>query len=114
MSSNDWRERVVHIIDAAASIQQFMDGLTEEEFVADRRTVSAVAYQITIIGEASNHVPPEVRDQHPEVPWSDMRAMRNLLAHHYFRLDASVLWDTATNDIPPLLPLLRGLLKTDA
>jgi uncharacterized protein with HEPN domain len=97
------------MIDAATDIGHFIEEMTYERFIAGRLISSAVAYQITIIGEASIHVPSAVRDRHPEVPWLDMRAMRNLLAHHYFRLDRSVLWDTATVDIPALIPALQSL-----
>ena len=113
VSPSRWCDRVQHIIDAATDIGNFIEGMTYERFVANRIVTSAVAYQITIIGEASMHIPPAVRDRYPEVPWLDMRAMRNLLAHHYFRLDRSVLWDTATVDIPALIPLMQGLADAE-
>ncbi len=113
MSPERWRDRAQHIIDASTAIQRLLEGKTEADFVVDALVTSAVAYQITIIGEATGHIPPEIRDRHPEVPWPEMRAMRNLLAHRYFRLDAGILWDTAVNDVPPLVPLLQHLLETE-
>ncbi len=81
MSPERWRDRINHILEAVRNIQQFVAGTSVERFVNDPMVVSAVAYQITVIGEASGHVPHTIRVQHPDIPWAEMRAMRNLLAH---------------------------------
>lgn len=64
--------------------------------------VAAILYQVTIIGEAARHLPDRWKDKVPEVPWSEVVAMRNVLVHEYFRVDAEVLWQTVRADIPQL------------
>ena len=44
-----------------------------------------------IIGEAANHIPDDVQDAHPDVPWLVMRAMRNRVVHVYFDVDPGIL-----------------------
>jgi uncharacterized protein with HEPN domain len=75
--------------------------------------VRAAAYEIGIIGEAARHVPPEVRRRHPEIPWEQMRQIRNIVVHEYFRLDVGILWQTITENLPPLLPLLQKILEQE-
>ena len=39
-----------------------------------------------------------------------MRALRNRLVHAYFSVDSRIVWDTIQEELPPLIPLLEGLL----
>jgi uncharacterized protein with HEPN domain len=58
--------------------------MTYEAFTADRKTVDAVIRNLIVIGEAAGRVPDDVALVHPEIPWKDMRDMRNLVIHEYF------------------------------
>lgn len=48
---------------------------------------------------------------HPDIPWKDMRDMRNFVIHEYFGVSDKILWDTLQRDLAPLLLLLKPLLK---
>ncbi len=111
MPHSDWRQRIHEILSAIESIETYVAGMDRDAFLADERTVDSVAYRLLVIGEAANHVPETVRSQHPEVPWKRMRDMRNVLAHEYFGVDASVIWGTLQMDLPRLVDLLRALLE---
>jgi uncharacterized protein with HEPN domain len=63
-----------------------------------------------IIGEAANQIPEEVEEKYITIPWTLMRAMRNCIAHVYFKVDGKLMWDTIQNDLPPLIPELEKLL----
>jgi uncharacterized protein with HEPN domain len=67
---------------------------------------------LEIAGEAANALPQTFRDEHHEIPWDDVRAMRNILAHAYFRVDHDIVWKTATVFGPRLLAYLRREMKT--
>jgi uncharacterized protein with HEPN domain len=47
----------------------------------------------------------------PSVPWASVVAMRHRLVHAYFDIDRTILWKTATEEIPPLLSVLQAALK---
>jgi uncharacterized protein with HEPN domain len=111
VSSREWRHRVEDILDAIQEIQSFVDGMTVEQFRADAKTLKAIAADLMIIGEAVNHIPDNVQESHPGIPWPVMRAMRNRLIHVYFDIDPDILWDTVHNDLPPLVQPLRILLN---
>jgi uncharacterized protein with HEPN domain len=111
VSSRDWKQRVQDILDAIIAIQTYTEGLTFESFAADRRTIDAVMHNITVIGEAANHVPNDVVAACPAVPWDKMRAIRNVVVHMYFGVRKEILWQTVREDLPPLVPRLEGLLS---
>lgn len=54
---------------------------------------------------------PEFANTHPQIPWRNMRGMRNRIAHGYFDIDQDVVWDTVQTALPPLRVALQGLEK---
>ena len=56
-------------------------------------------------------IPDNIGENFPNIPWASMRAMRNRLVHVYFSVDTHLLWDTVRNDLPPLIPLLKKVLR---
>jgi uncharacterized protein with HEPN domain len=113
MSTRSWYGRFQDIVDAIDEIGRFVAGMSRDQFCADSRTISAVSYQFVIIGEAARHVPEEAQVKHPAVPWAKVKAMRNVIAHEYERVDCAILWETAVHDLPSLLPSLRHPLEQD-
>ena len=113
--TKDVRVYLAHILESIDKIERFTaDG--RDRFLRDPMVHDAVVRNLEIIGEAARNTPDEVTHAHPEIPWEKMRGIRNLLAHEYFGVDVSIVWLTATADLPPLVPLLRAILgeRTDA
>jgi uncharacterized protein with HEPN domain len=82
--SREWENRIRDVLALITEIQEFTSGVTFEEFQNDRKTVSAVLYDLAIIGEAVRNIPPELEAANPEIPWMDVRGMRNIVIHEYF------------------------------
>lgn len=108
-----WRFRLRHIIEAVERIQRYVEGMSLEEFLADSKTADAVLRNLEVIGEAARLVPEEITARYHQVPWSDMRAMRNVVAHEYDRVNLPTIWDAIQQDLPPLVPLLRQVLEQE-
>ena len=106
MPHRDWLFRITDILTATSTVESYVKGMSYEDFIADRKTVDAVIRNLIIIGEASSRIPEEISLNHPEVPWNDMRAMRNFVVHEYFGVSDKILWDTVQTDLPPLKPAL--------
>jgi uncharacterized protein with HEPN domain len=107
----EWRVRLVDMIEAAERALGYVQGLTFEQFAADPRTVDAVSYAIVVVGEAAKAVQDTAAKVAPEIPWADIRGMRNKVAHKYFGVDLRVLWQTVRVDLPPLLATLKALVS---
>jgi len=70
----------------------------------------ALTKSIEIIGEAANHVDIDTREKFFDIPWNDIIGMRNRLVHGYYDIDLDRVWDTITDDLPPLIDELQGLI----
>lgn len=106
-----WNLRIEDMLDAIAKIQRYTDGMTFEEFCKDEKTIDAVLHNIELIGEAAGHVSEEIRTRYPAFPWAEMRGMRNILAHAYFRVSLPIVWQAAVVELPPLVPLLQEIYE---
>ena len=111
--SRQWRFRLHHIIEALEKIHNYVDGMSMEGFLADSRTSDAILRNLEIIGEAARLVPDNITSRHHQIPWDDMRAVRNVVAHEYDRVNLRTVWDTIHSDLPPLVPLLLQLLEQE-
>ena len=95
-------DRLHHIDECIEHINDYLNRKSFEDMKADIMCYHAVVYNIMIIGEAANLLTKEFRDKHPEVPWRDIVDMRNALVHGYITTNATLIWDTYTNDLPLL------------
>ena len=111
MPPRSWKIRIDDILAATSAVRRYVEGYDLGSFRADSRTCDAVLHNLQVIGEAAKHVPPEVRERHPEVPWQDMADMRNVLSHEYFGVDLEVVWRTATEDLPTLPNALEAVRR---
>jgi uncharacterized protein with HEPN domain len=84
-----------------------------ETFETDRSAQQAVAYNLAVLGEAARALSPELRERHPQMPWRDVIAQRNLVVHEYHRLDLESLWATATVDVPQLDDQLADIERAE-
>ena len=85
-------------------------GVSKDEFLKDRRTQQAVVLNLMTIGEAAARIVNECKEfaaAHPEIPWAQMRGMRNRMVHGYFDVDLNIVWDTVQSSLPELDSQLR-------
>ncbi len=111
MSSRDWLHWVNDILEAIHDVVNYTKDSDFESFNKDRRTLQAVVYCFILIGEAVGHIPEEIQNKYPEIPWEKMRGMRNFLVHEYPWMSPRIVWETATKDLPPLLKPLRQITE---
>jgi len=85
----------------------------EEAFQSDELVQTWIVHHLQLIGEACRALAPAFRDQHPEVPWSQIIGMRHILVHHYFGIDTSAVWTAATRDLPELKAQITAMLAQE-
>ncbi|MFL5302822.1 MAG: DUF86 domain-containing protein, partial [Anaeromyxobacteraceae bacterium] len=98
-ATRDWRLYADDILESCGRIRRAVAGMSLEAFRADELRRDAVARNIEIIGEAAKHIPDSVAAGAPEIPWRNVRGMRDILAHGYFGVSVDILWATATTKI---------------
>jgi uncharacterized protein with HEPN domain len=109
------RERLylLDILAATRDIERFVHDVEREAFLANSEKQSAVAFQFSVIGEAVFHVTDALKHRYPEVAWIQARDLRNLIAHRYFAIDWTIIWDTATISVPLLRQQISTILAAE-
>jgi uncharacterized protein with HEPN domain len=108
----DYLEHIAEAIERATSYLQPLKDLAALQ--QNRQVQDAVVRNIEIIGEAASNIQkmdPRFAADHPELPWIEMRGMRNKVIHNYFDVDWEVIWNTIKVDLPRLKNQIDVLLK---
>jgi uncharacterized protein with HEPN domain len=108
----DYLEHIAEAIQRTTGYLQSVPNL--EAFRKNPQVQDAVIRNIEIIGEAVNKInstAPDFIQQHPELPWAQMRGMRNVAIHEYFFVDFDIVWTTVRDDFPKLKQQIDALLK---
>ena len=109
---NDRDRRILeHILRHCEEIIETVDrfDFSKENFKHDHVFYNACSMALFQIGELSKRMSEKFKNSHTEVPWAEMRGMRNLFAHEYESTDKELLWETITNDIPKLNKQLQEI-----
>ncbi|MBD2159397.1 DUF86 domain-containing protein [Limnothrix sp. FACHB-1083] len=112
MPSRSIQQRLQDILTAAQEIQLFTRDVDRQTFEQDLRTIRAVLYNFAIIGEAAASLLPDIEISHPEVPWKDLRGLRNIAIHEYFRVNLDMVWETIIHDLPFLIDQIQKIQRT--
>jgi len=106
----DDRERLLDILEAIERIEKYA-AQGQETFERDELVQTWIVHHLQIIGEASRTLSADLKDQHPEVPWSKIIGMRNILVHDYFGIDVDVVWSVVERDLPDLKRQIEARLQ---
>jgi uncharacterized protein with HEPN domain len=72
-----------------------------------------VIRRIEVIGEAARRISEQTQAKYPQLPWSAMISMRNVMIHDYDTIDLTVVWDTVQRDLPPLIAELEKIVPPE-
>lgn len=115
MAMSDSRdiENINYILSYCKLIEDCIDrfGNSYEIFESDKIYRAAVSLFELQIGEHSIRLSNELKEKYNEIHWADIRNMRNLLAHHYYKHEPQILWDTAIVDVPELRKFCEARLS---
>ena len=109
-----------HLLLACDRILQYTSGIAQDRFIADTLVQDAVLRNIEILGEATRNLMeclPDLQAKYPQIPWIDIYAMRNRVAHGYFFINLELVWTVATLNVPELrqqIAAVLGELQGDA
>ena len=109
--TREWRFRIQDMIEFSEKVLSYTEGMDQDAFIVDALTYDATLRNLELIGEAATHIPSEVREAHPDIPWRAIVGTRNRLAHSYLSISDNIIWTIIQDAIPKLLPGLQDLLK---
>jgi uncharacterized protein with HEPN domain len=97
--------------DECQHVELFISGRAEDALQSDLLFRYALIHAIQIIGEAASHVSVETRQTHTDIAWEDIIGMRHWLVHGYNRIDLTIVWKTAIQNVPQLAEQLAIILN---
>ena len=95
-------QRIEHMIETADSLLQFSANLTLVEYAASLEKQYAVKFAFVMLGEDAARISDDIQNKYPDIPWRNIKGLRNIVAHAYNKTDDEIIWGTVTNDIEPL------------
>ena len=101
------------ILESINHIQRFLDGVSEEKFYKNVEKQDAVLRRLEIIGEAVKHLPEEIREDHPDIPWRQIAGMRDIIIHEYFGITLEMVWIVASEDILDLKRKVEEIMESN-
>jgi len=105
----DQKERILDMLEAIENIERYaVKG--REAFERDELIQTWVVHHLKIIGEAASRLGSVLRARHPEVPWLQIVAMRNLIVYEYFGIDLEEVWQVVERDLPELKQQLNRIV----
>jgi uncharacterized protein with HEPN domain len=111
MSPRNWKIRISDILECIEHITTYTQDMTQSEFQADQKTIDAVLRNLEIIGEAARHIPEAITRKYPDIPWEEMRAIRNIVIHEYFGVNLNIIWHTTQVNLPSIVDKLEEILE---
>ena len=106
-----WRWRLFDLTAALDRMFEVTAPLTLDTFRREEWIQDAVLLGLVRLGETTKYVPQSVQDRTPQIPWAELRDIRNLIAHDYFSIDPALIWHTVREELPALRPLLQALAE---
>jgi len=97
------------MVEDSEKAERFLKGVGLAELQQDDEKALAVIRALEVIGEAAKRIPQSIRDPYPQIPWSKIIGMRNLVIHEHFGVDLEVAWKTVREDLPPLRGAVAGI-----
>lgn len=111
MPPREFRHALDDMLEALDGIERATVGKSLGDYSSDWLLKHGVQRGIEIISEASRALPQEVRDERPEVPWPQVRAIGNVLRHDYHGLSDQIIWSVVTDELPRLRLAVEALKR---
>ena len=103
-------DRLRDLIRSASLAEGHARGLDANTLADSDGRRDAVLFRLMIVCEAASHLPFELQTLEPEIPWADIRGMRNYIVHSYWQIDFGIVIDTIQNDLGVLRAAAERLM----
>lgn len=91
-------------------VETYTKELKAEQFLDDKKTITACAFTVSQIGELSKEITNDTKTKYSNIPWKSIKGMRNKIVHDYENVDLSVLWGTIRDSLPELKVELKKII----
>lgn len=99
------------IMESIVKIEEYTCGINREKFLQESWIQDAVIRRLEIIGEAVKNIPDDFRNRYPDIPWTQIAGMRDVLIHGYFGVNLERVWIVVEKDLPDLKLKISRILE---
>ncbi|MDR9416455.1 MAG: DUF86 domain-containing protein [Gracilimonas sp.] len=99
------------ILDSIQQIEEYLDGVSKNDFYNNLEKQDAVLRRLEIVGEADKHISDEIRTEYKNIPWRKIAGMRDVIIHEYFGVTLSMIWIVAKRDLPELKKKIQKVIS---
>lgn len=92
---------------AIDDIEAFVAGMTQEQFLRDRKTQASVLMMFVVIGEAVKKLPSEFKTTHAHIAWKDIAGLRDRVVHAYSGTKVTIIWEAIQTDLKALKEVIQ-------
>jgi len=110
MPERDWNLLVSDILECIGKVVKYTSGMNYDGFTNDDKTIDAVIRNFSIIGEAANRIPDDVKKLNKHIDWIKIVGLRNRIIHDYFGVDLEIIWYIIQNELKILEFELRKII----
>ncbi len=83
--------------------------MSQEEFVANELLIDSVMFRLVQVAENSDKLTQNFKEKHKDIPWKDIKGMRNKIVHNYGVVDLTTVYQTVSESVPELFNILTQL-----
>lgn len=94
---------------AIEGIEQALARRTFADFEQEWLLNHGVQRGIEIISEATRHLPAELKATRPEIRWTSIAGIGNVLRHDYYPISNEIIWKVVREELPPLKAAIESI-----
>ncbi len=102
---------VIDILESINRIENYVKDMEYDVFAGNNMVIDAVLRNLEIIGEASRHIPDDIKFKYANIPWRKIIGLRNIVIHEYFGVDLENIWKIIKENIPSIKPYLERMVE---
>jgi uncharacterized protein with HEPN domain len=109
------KDRILFIIAAYECIQSIEEYIADyqlDDFLQDKKTQDAVLRNLEVLGQTiKDFSVNDLKLDFPDVKWSQVAAMRNIIAHEYLGIDKMIIWQTISLHLTPVKAAIEEVIR---
>ena len=105
----DYKLYINDIKESIKQIEEYLKGVSEEEFTKDKKLQDAVIRRLEIIGEASRNIPRALKEKNKNIPWFEMSQFRDFIVHSYFEASLRRIWIASTTELNEIKEAIKNI-----
>ena len=107
--SKQWQPYARHILDTVARLRRIE---ARGDLMQDEVLYDAALRNLQTLSEATQHLPEELKQRHPEIPWKQISGFRNILVHQYLgEIDPQTVRQVVDQHLTPLVQAIESMLR---